>query len=79
MGGEKSGGGVMRFLGGERARALAPYAAVAAAVLVAFSPSLDGNFLRWDDDRLASQNPLVGPPYLEHTLEMFSGVRQEAY
>jgi hypothetical protein len=56
-----------------------PCAVVAAAILAAFAPGLDGDLLRWDDDRLAADNPLVGPPYLENTLRLFGRVQHEAY
>jgi tetratricopeptide (TPR) repeat protein len=48
-------------------------------VFIAFAPGLDGDLLRWDDDRLAANNPLVGPPYLENTARLFTTIQNEAY
>jgi tetratricopeptide (TPR) repeat protein len=64
---------------GPRVFRAAPYGVVAAAVAIAFSPALGGGFLRWDDDRLITENPRVGPPYLENAFRAFGEIRNEAY
>ena len=35
--------------------------------------------MRWDDDRLVANNPLVGPPYVRNTIALFGQVQNEAY
>lgn len=62
-----------------RWRAAAPPIVICAAVFTAFAPGIQGDLLHWDDDRLAADNPLVGPPYLANTARMFSEIRNEAY
>jgi tetratricopeptide (TPR) repeat protein len=52
---------------------------VVAAVCLAYAPGLAGGLLRWDDDRLAYENPLVGPPYVANTLRMFGTIQNEAW
>jgi tetratricopeptide (TPR) repeat protein len=56
-----------------------PYLVLVAAVFVAFASGIGGDLLRWDDDRLAFENPLVGPPYLANTARMFATIQNEAY
>lgn len=56
-----------------------PYLVLVIATAAAFSPSLTGRMLRWDDDRLVAQNPLVGPPHVSNTLAMFTRIQNEAY
>jgi hypothetical protein len=62
-----------------RVRRLCWCAIVAGAAVVAFSSGLPGDLLRWDDDRLVADNPLVGPPYVAHTLKLFTTIQNEAY
>ena len=64
---------------GARLRAWWPYAAVVVAAGLAYAPGLGGDLLRWDDDRLAFENPLVGPPYLANTARMFGTIQNEAW
>ncbi|NMC69166.1 MAG: tetratricopeptide repeat protein [Myxococcales bacterium] len=71
---QASGGGI-----GARLRAAAPYAGIVVSVFVAYGPGLTGGWLRWDDDRLAYENPLVGPPYLANTARMFGAIQNEAW
>jgi len=63
----------------DRLRAGAPFAVVVVAVCAAYAPGLSGGLLRWDDDRLAYENPLVGPPYLANTVRMFGTIQNEAW
>ncbi|MBN1772091.1 MAG: hypothetical protein JXB32_12555, partial [Deltaproteobacteria bacterium] len=69
-----AGGGL-----GARLRAGWPYVAVVVAVAAAYAPGLTGDLLRWDDDRLAYENPLVGPPYAANTVRMFGSIQNEAW
>jgi len=60
-------------------RELLSYVVLCSLVVLTFAPGLGGDLLRWDDDRLAFENPLVGPPYVANTVRMFGTIQNEAY
>lgn len=72
---ERPGAGTARV----RAATLAAPLAVALAAAAAFAPSLDGEFLNWDDDRFVVGNERVAGLGADNLAWAFFGVRFELY
>jgi protein O-mannosyl-transferase len=52
---------------------------VLVATVAAVAPSLDGEFLNWDDDRFVVNDPAVQTLSMENIAQFFSGPRFESY
>lgn len=54
-------------------------AVICAAAIVCAAPSLNGEFLNWDDDRFVVNNPNVSSLTASNVVDAFSGLRFESY